>query len=50
MIVKINPKHVVSIPVDYNNQKGRCEQYEVVAKHGKDANVEAFNSVVSTKW
>lgn len=50
MIVKVNPRDVVSIPRDYNNQKGRCCDYEVVAKHGKDANVEAFNSVVVTKW
>lgn len=50
MVVKINPKHVVSIPIDYNRQKGRCEQYEVVAKHGKDANVERFDKAVVTKW
>ena len=28
--VKINPRDVVSIPVDYNNSKGRCCQYEVM--------------------
>lgn len=27
--VKINPKHVTSIPVDYNQAKGRCHMYEV---------------------
>lgn len=34
MIVKINPKDVVSIPSDYNNAKGRCCQYEVVGELG----------------
>lgn len=33
MIVKINPADVVSIPSDYNNSKGRCCKYEVVAEH-----------------
>jgi len=28
--VKINPRDVVSIPIDYNNTKGRCCRYEVV--------------------
>lgn len=32
MIVKINPRDVVSIPRDYNNSKGRCWRYEVVAE------------------
>ena len=32
MILKINPANVVSIPVDYNNSKGRCSEYEVVAE------------------
>jgi hypothetical protein len=29
VIVKINPADVVSIPVDYNNTKGRCSRYVV---------------------
>jgi hypothetical protein len=33
MVVKINPADVVSIPVDYNNSKGRCCRYQVVAEH-----------------
>lgn len=32
MIVKINPRDVVSIPVDYNNAKGRACRYEVVGE------------------
>lgn len=30
VVVKINPRDVVSVPVDYNNAKGRCCRYEVV--------------------
>ena len=30
MVVKINPRDVVSIPSDYNNTKGRCCQYQVI--------------------
>jgi hypothetical protein len=33
MIVKINPKDVVSIPSDYNNTKGRCSRYEVIGEY-----------------
>ena len=32
MIVKVNPKDVVSIPNDYNNQKGRCCRYKVICE------------------
>lgn len=32
MVMKINPADVVSIPNDYNNQKGRCARYEVIAE------------------
>lgn len=30
VIVKINPRDVVSFPIDYNRAKGRCCRYEVV--------------------
>lgn len=33
MIVKIDPADVVSIPVDYNNSKGRCCRYRVIGEH-----------------
>lgn len=33
MILKINPKDVVSIPVDYHNSKGRCCEYQVIGEH-----------------
>lgn len=36
MIVKINPRDVVAIPADYNNTKGRCARYEVVAEYKED--------------
>jgi hypothetical protein len=32
MILKINPKNVVSIPNDYNRAKGRCSEYVVVGE------------------
>lgn len=34
VIVKINPRDVVSIPSDYNNSKGRACRYEVVSELG----------------
>lgn len=34
MAIKINPADVVAIPQDYNNTKGRCCKYEVVAELG----------------
>lgn len=32
LALKINPANVVSIPSDYNNQKGRACEYEVIAE------------------
>ncbi len=32
VVIKVNPKDVVSIPDDYNNTKGRCCEYTVVAE------------------
>lgn len=32
MVIKINPKDVVSIPEDYNNTKGRCCKYQVIGE------------------
>ena len=34
MILKINPRDVVSIPSDYNDSKGRCCRYEVIGEVG----------------
>lgn len=32
MILKINPRDVVSIPIDYNNAKGRACRYEIIGE------------------
>jgi hypothetical protein len=32
VILEINPRDVVSIPVDYNNHKGRCCKYTVIGE------------------
>lgn len=45
VIVKINPRDVVSIPVDYNNAKGRACRYEVIGELGVEAD-EAFDKPV----
>ena len=36
MILKINPRDVVSIPNDYNDSKGRACRYEVIGELGVD--------------
>jgi hypothetical protein len=45
VIVKINPRDVVSIPSDYNDSKGRACRYEVVGELGVDPS-EAFDKPV----
>ena len=35
VLIKINPADVVSIPADYNNTKGRCCRFEVLAEVGQ---------------
>lgn len=45
MIVKVNPRDVVSVPRDYNNSKCRCCRYEVVGELGVAAD-QAFTQVV----
>lgn len=47
VIVKINPRDVVSIPTDYDNSKGRACRYEVVGELNVDPNA-AFNSPVQS--
>lgn len=42
VILKINPRDVVSIPNDYNHSKGRCARYEIVDEIDKDKADEAF--------
>jgi acyl carrier protein len=36
VILKINPRDVVSIPTDYNHAKGRCCRYEVIGELAGD--------------
>lgn len=45
MILKINPRDVVSIPVDYNYSKGRCCEYTVIGELGVSPE-EAFTKPV----
>jgi len=33
MVLKVSPADVVSIPMDYNNTKGRCSRYEVIDEY-----------------
>lgn len=47
VIVKINPRDVVSIPSDYNDAKGRACRYEVISELGVDPD-KAFTSPVQT--
>ena len=42
VVLKINPRDVVSIPNDYNDSKGRCARYEIVDEIDKDKADEAF--------
>jgi len=50
VILKINPRDVVSIPADYNDTKGRCCRYEVVGEHVGDDKTEAFNTIVVSDY
>lgn len=49
VILKINPRDVVSIPTDYNNSKGRTCRYEVIGEVEVSPNDSAeFNKPVQT--
>lgn len=49
MVMKINPRDVVSIPSDYNNQKGRCCSYEVIAELNERSKPLASKEVYSDR-
>jgi hypothetical protein len=49
IILKINPRDVVSIPNDHNESKGRCCRYEIVDEIDKDKADEAFAKAVQEK-
>lgn len=42
VLVEVNPAHVVSIPSDYNNAKGRAEGYLIVGEIPEDQAKHAF--------
>jgi hypothetical protein len=48
VILKINPRDVVSIPTDYNNSKGRAARYEITGELGVDSEV-AFTASVQSE-
>jgi len=48
MVVAINPAHVVSVPTDYKDSKGRCSEYEVVNEIKSDRDVLSDSSVYDT--
>lgn len=48
VIVKINPRDVVSIPSDYNDTKGRACRYEVVGEIDADKVDSAFTRTVQS--
>lgn len=49
IVLKINPRDVVSIPNDYNDSKGRACRYEIVDEIDKDKADEAFEKAVQAK-
>lgn len=49
VVLKINPRDVVSIPNDYNDSKGRACRYEIVDEIDKDKADEAFAKAVQAK-
>jgi hypothetical protein len=49
IILKINPKDVVSIPTDYNNTKGRTCKYEVLSEYNESKSKEFDKPVVNNK-
>ena len=49
IVLKINPRDVVSIPVDYSDSKGRCCKYQVIDEIDKDKADEAFTRSVQEK-
>lgn len=51
MIVKVNPKDVVSVPIDYNKAKMRCCKYEVVDEYVNfDKDKEFFDKQIYNEY
>lgn len=49
IVVKVNPKDVVSIPTDYNFTKGRCKKYMTVGIIAPDGSLQTTNMEKLTK-
>jgi len=49
VVLKINPRDVVAIPSDYNNQKGRCCKYTVVSQVAREDGSLTGKSFVGSK-
>ena len=43
IVVEIDPRDVVSIPLDYHNMKGRCRRYKTIGILGKDGSLDTTN-------
>lgn len=50
MVVKINPKDVVSIPSDYDDTKGRACRYEVIAEIEGWEEQDHFKNAHGSQW
>lgn len=50
MVVKINPRDVVSIPSDYNNTKGRTCRYVVVGELENHESVREMSQPYTDRW
>lgn len=46
MVVKVNPRDVTAIPIDYNRAKGRCCYYEIVAELDVDPTDKTFTKPI----
>lgn len=50
LIVKVNPKDVVSVPDDHSHQKLRCCAYEVVGEYQEELKKPVFSGVVGEDY
>lgn len=50
VLLKINPMNVVSIPIDYNNTKGRCCEYEVIDTYIDDTLLEEKSIYIENEY
>ena len=50
IVVKVNPRDVVSVPTDYHNTKMRVSRYEVIAEDPDAITREGWTSIVDTQY